>query len=99
MMHALLAPLLFLAPVPQAPAAPLELAASIALPGVEGRIDHLALDEAHARLYVAALGNGTLEVLDLAQQMPCKRVEGLREPQGVAVLEARNEVWVSQGEA
>lgn len=98
MLHALLAPLCFLAPVPQAPAAPLELVASIELPGVEGRIDHLALDEEHARLYVAALGNGTLETVDLAQKKPWKRVEGLREPQGVVCVPARGEVWVSQGE-
>jgi hypothetical protein len=77
--------------------APLQLAASIALPGVEGRIDHMALDEEHGRLFVAALGNGTLEVLDLAAKKPWKRVEGLHEPQGVVFLPARDEVWVSQG--
>lgn len=77
--------------------APLELVASIPLPGVEGRIDHLALDEQHARLFVAALGNGSLEVVDLAGKQVRKRVEGLHEPQGVVYLSARDEVWVSQG--
>ena len=91
MMHALLAPLLFLA------SAPLELVASIALPGVAGRIDHLALDEKHARLFVAALENGSLDAVDLAGKQAWKRVEGLREPQGVAYLETRNEIWVAQG--
>src|SRR5213078_886635 len=32
---------------------------------VERRIDHFALDPAGKRLFVAALGNGTLEVLDV----------------------------------
>jgi hypothetical protein len=96
-MHAFLAPLLACVAAPQAPVPPLELVARIALPGVEGRIDHLALDEEHARLFVAALGNGTLESVDLAQQKPWKRVEGLREPQGVVFLAARNELWLSQG--
>jgi len=77
--------------------APLELVASIPLPGVEGRIDHLALDEAHGRLFVAALGNGTLEVVDLAEKKVRKHAEGLREPQGVLYLSAKDEVWVSEG--
>jgi hypothetical protein len=96
-MPAFLAPLLAGVAALQTPAAPLVLVASIALPGVEGRIDHLALDEAHARLFVAALGNGTLEVVDLAAKQVWKRVEGLREPQGAVYLPARGEVWVSQG--
>jgi len=78
--------------------APLELVASIPLPGVEGRIDHLALDEAHGRLFVAALGNGTLEAVDLAEKKVRKHAEGLHEPQGVVYLAARDEVWVSEGE-
>ncbi len=77
--------------------APLELVATIPLPGVEGRIDHLALDEAHAHLFVAALGNGSLELVDLSEKKAHKRVEGLHEPQGVVYLPARDEVWVSQG--
>jgi hypothetical protein len=80
-----------------ADAPPLELVASIALPGVEGRIDHLALDEARSRLHVAARDHGTLEVVDLAAKKHAGRVEGLGEPQGVVFLEARNELWVSQG--
>ncbi|MBK7644763.1 MAG: hypothetical protein IPJ19_17260 [Planctomycetes bacterium] len=78
-------------------AAPLELAFRIPLPEVAGRIDHLALDEEHGRLYVAALGNGSLEVLDLEQKQVWKRAVGLAEPQGVVYLAARDEVWVSEG--
>jgi hypothetical protein len=37
----------------------------IPLPGVEGRIDRMALDTAGRHLFVSALGNGSLEVLDL----------------------------------
>jgi len=44
---------------------PLSLVRSIELPHVEGRIDHLAFDPATERLYVAALGNNTVEVLDV----------------------------------
>ena len=39
-----------------------KLKQTISLPGVEGRIDHLALDTPGERLFVCALGNNTLEV-------------------------------------
>ena len=78
-------------------AAPLELVASVPLPGVDGRIDHCALDEQHGRLFLAALGNGTLEVVDLKEKKVRKHAEGLHEPQGVLYLAARDEVWVSEG--
>ena len=47
---------------------PVALIGTIELPGVERRIDHLAVDTAAQRLYVAALGNNTVEVLDLKLQ-------------------------------
>ena len=43
----------------------LEQVQSIQLPNVAGRIDHMALDSQGGRLFVAALGNNTLEVIDL----------------------------------
>src|SRR5436190_23391545 len=67
-------------------AEPLRLVDSIPLPGVEGRIDHLAADLDGQRLFVAALGNNTLEVLDLAARKVVHRIGGLYEPQGVAFL-------------
>lgn len=85
------------APAPSA-SAPLELVASIALPGVEGRIDHLAFDEAHGRLFVAALGNGSLELVDLARKTVEKRCTELHEPQGLAYVAERDELWLAQGE-
>jgi YVTN family beta-propeller protein len=74
--------------VPLAAADPLPLsdARVILLPGVERRIDHLAVDPAGKRLFVAALGNGTLEVLDLGAGKRIRSVPGLKEPQGVAYL-------------
>jgi len=61
----------------------LALEGKIALPGVAGRIDHMAVDLGRKRLLVAALGNGSLEVVDLAGGQRVKQVKGLREPQGV----------------
>ena len=61
----------------------LSLEGKIALPGVSGRIDHMAVDLRRKRLLVAALGNGTLEIVDLAGGHRVKQVAGLHEPQGV----------------
>jgi len=59
---------------------------AIELPRVEGRIDHLAFDAVTARLYVAALGNNTVEVLDTNAMTRVTSLPGFAEPQGIAVV-------------
>src|SRR5215813_10590480 len=76
---------------------PLRLAQTIALPAVEGRIDHLAVDVQSQRLFLAALGNNTLEVIDLKAGKVIHSVKGLREPQGVAFVPEANAVYVANG--
>lgn len=76
---------------------PLALEQSIPLPDVAGRIDHLALDPDQKRLFVAALGNGTVEAVDLPSGRVVGRVRGLAEPQGLAVLSNRGELVVASG--
>ncbi len=71
---------------------------TIELPGVEGRIDHLAFDASTGRLYVAALGNGTVEVIDTKAGRVLKSLPGFREPQGVAVLPDLRSIAVAEGE-
>ncbi len=66
------------------PGAPFVLERTIALKGVSGRIDHLAVDLRRKRLFVTELGNDTLDVIDLAAGTVIRRIEGLKEPQGVA---------------
>ena len=66
------------------PAAPLlKLEARIPLGKVRGRIDHMAVDLARQRLFVAALGNGSLAVVDLKARRVDRLIGGLPEPQGV----------------
>src|SRR6266852_4820983 len=77
---------------------PLALVGTIDLPGVEGRIDHLAVDTAAQRLYVAALGNNTVEVLDLKSGSHVKSLPGFREPQGIAVVPDATLVAVANGQ-
>ena len=72
---------------------------SIQLPGVEGRIDHMAVDLEKGRLFVAALGNSTLEVIDLRAGKRLDAIEGLEEPQDVAYVPGSNRLLVSNGGA
>jgi DNA-binding beta-propeller fold protein YncE len=76
-------------------ATPPELVRTIPLPKVEGRIDHLALDARAGRLSVAALGNNTVEVIDLAQGKVVQRIDGLPEPQGL--LSLNGQIVVASG--
>jgi DNA-binding beta-propeller fold protein YncE len=70
---------------------------TIALPKVEGRIDHLAVDLQSQRLFLAALGNNTLEVIDLKAGKVVHSVKGLHEPQGVAFIPEANAVYIANG--
>jgi DNA-binding beta-propeller fold protein YncE len=72
---------------------------TIPLYGVEGRIDHLAVDLADGRLFVAALENNTLEVVDLTTGKRVDQVRGLLEPQGVAYVPGTHRLIVSEGGA
>lgn len=78
-------------------AAPLRKVATIPLPGVNGRIDHMAVDTARKRLFVAALGNGSLEVVDLEKGAVTKSINRLREPQGVAYAAGVDKLFVACG--
>ena len=75
----------------------LVLERTIPLAGVAGRIDHLAIDPRRRRLFVAELGNGTVEAVDLANGRSLGRISGLREPQGVGYLPRRDEITVATG--
>src|SRR5436190_2848847 len=77
---------------------PLKMVQTIPLPGVEGRIDHLSVDLKGQRLFVAALGNNTLEVVDLAQGKRIRSITGLREPQGVVYIPELDQVVVANGD-
>jgi DNA-binding beta-propeller fold protein YncE len=77
---------------------PLTLVRSIELPRVQGRIDHLAFDPATQRLYVAALGNNSVEVLDLDAGVHLRSLKDFREPQGIAIAADSKTVAVANGQ-
>jgi hypothetical protein len=89
--------LLGMIPGRAAPPELLELEAKIPLGAVRGRIDHLAVDLARHRLFVAELGNGSLGVVDLGQGKLLRRIDGLAEPQGVAYVPATDTVYLASG--
>lgn len=80
------------------PDAPLKLIASVALPHVHGRIDHLAYNIQRQLLYVAALGNNTVEVVDVKNRRVVHTISGLREPQGICFIPESNVIIVANGE-
>ena len=77
----------------------LEPAASIDLPSVKGRIDHFGVDLKQQRLFVAALGNDTLEVVDVKSSRRQRSLDGFGEPQGVLYLPEFDRIYVANGSA
>jgi DNA-binding beta-propeller fold protein YncE len=75
----------------------LHLEAKIPLSGVSGRIDHMAYDEAGHRLFVAALANNTIEVVDLAARTRVHSIAGLHEPQGMVYIPSPGRLVVANG--
>jgi YVTN family beta-propeller protein len=90
--------LLLIGVQPPAGQQPLSLVQNIELPRVEGRIDHLALDPTGQKLFVAALGNNTVEVVDVKNSTHIKSLPGFREPQGIAGVPDANLIAVANGQ-
>src|SRR3954449_10058550 len=76
---------------------PLRLEKTIDLPEVQGRIDHLSVDVKGQRLFVSALGNNTVEIIDLTAGKRLKTISGLQEPQGVLYVPATDRLYVANG--
>jgi hypothetical protein len=67
------------------------------LPQIEGRIDHLTVDLHSQRLFVAALGNNTVEVLNLKAGAYLHTITGLHKPQGVLFLPDFKRLGITNG--
>jgi len=73
----------------------LKLTQTLPLPGVEGRIDHLALDASSNRLFICALENNTVEVLDLRKEERIYSITGLGAPQGIVYIREIDRLFVA----
>ncbi len=80
-------------------AMPLRLVQTIPLPNVEGRIDHMAMDLKSQRLFIAALGNNTVEVLDLRAGKRIRSITGLHEPQDIGFVPEFNKIFAANGKS
>lgn len=75
--------------------ASLTVEAKIPLGAIKGRIDHLALDSARKRLFVAELGNNSVGVIDIEKRQDIRTLTGLNEPQGIGYVAATDTLYVA----
>jgi 4-phytase/acid phosphatase len=76
---------------------PLSLNRTIPLTGVTGKFDHLAIDTADNRLFIAATGNHSVEVIDLKTDKVEESITGLGKPHGLAWVAATGSLYVADG--
>jgi DNA-binding beta-propeller fold protein YncE len=76
---------------------PLTLQQTISLPGVTGKFDHFALDLEGKRLFAAATGKHSVEVIDLTSGKVQQSITGLGKPHGLAWVASTNSLYVSDG--
>src|SRR5712691_1470149 len=77
-------------------ARPLVLTETIPLEGVKGRFDHFA--SGGGRLFVAALGNDSLEVINTGGRTLAHAITGVPTPQGVAFAPETNRLFVASSQ-
>lgn len=75
----------------------LQLLKEVSLPGVKGRLDHMDVNLKDQVVYMAALGNNTLEVIHLPSGKALHSITGLDEPQGVGYIPQHQEIFVANG--
>jgi hypothetical protein len=71
--------------------------ASIPLPSANGRIDHMAYDPGLKRLFVAALVNNSVAVVDINSGRFERSLSGFSEPQGLVYIPSTDQVYISNG--
>jgi DNA-binding beta-propeller fold protein YncE len=74
---------------------PLIPVGAIPLPGVHGRFDHFSFDAKEpARLFLSALGNNSVEVMNLVTDTRVHSIPNIPEPQGIAYATGLNKLFV-----
>ncbi len=77
--------------------APLTRVQTIALKGVDGKLDHLAVDAKGERLFVANKPNNTLDIIDLKTGTLVRQIADQGKVSGVAYAADLNMVYVGNG--
>jgi DNA-binding beta-propeller fold protein YncE len=73
----------------------MQIEAKIPLGNVMDRIDHMAIDLDRQRLFVAELGNNSVGVVDLKERKLLRRIDNLKEPQGIAYVKSSDMLYVA----
>ncbi|MGH7740046.1 MAG: YncE family protein [bacterium] len=81
-----------------APAAPLKLIKTIPMPSVKGRIDHLGIDIKRGRLFIAGLGNNTVEVVNFREGKWVRSIRGYHTPQGIWYVPSVDKVFAASAD-
>jgi hypothetical protein len=77
---------------------PLQLEEEIPVPGVAGRMDHFTADVKRKRLFVSALGNNSVEVIDVFAGKVMHSIHGLAQPQGPLYVADVDKLYVANAE-
>ena len=78
--------------------APLTKASSIALPGISGDFDHLAVDTRTQRLFLAGEDHKSVEVLDLRNRTKLRSLAGFGTPHSILYRAETDELYVTDGD-
>ena len=76
----------------------LNLITKIILPNVRGRIDHVAYDLVNHFAFIAALGNNTVEVVNINAKRVVHTISGVHEPQGIVYIPSLKKLVVANGD-
>jgi hypothetical protein len=74
---------------------PLQLEEQIPAPNVAGRIDHFSADSKRKRLFVSALGNNSVEVVDVFAGKVVHSIKGLAQPQGTLYVPTVDKLYIA----
>jgi DNA-binding beta-propeller fold protein YncE len=73
----------------------LQLEEQIPVPNVAGRLDHFTADSKRKRLIVSALGNNTVEIIDVFAGRVAHSITGVAEPQGPVYVPEFDKLFVA----
>lgn len=92
------ATVLAVGPSPASTISELALVETTPLGNVKGRIDHMAVDLMRRRLFIAELGNNSVGVVDVSNRTVVDRINGLKEPQGLAYSPKWDRLFIANGD-
>ncbi|MBV9502990.1 MAG: hypothetical protein JO138_26760 [Acidobacteriaceae bacterium] len=76
---------------------PLRSIGLVLLPHVEGRLDRMAADVDGRRVFLSALTNNTVQVIDAKRKTLLHAISGLAQPKGIGYLAGFDRIYVANG--